>query len=33
MMEYWKNGVWNTGVLVYWSAEGGRIKLKMDNFL
>jgi hypothetical protein len=33
MMEYWKNGFWGTGVLGQWSAEGGTIKLKMDNIL
>jgi hypothetical protein len=33
MMEDWKNGFWDTGVLDQWSAEGGTIKLKMDNIL
>jgi len=32
-MEYWKNGFWNTGVLGYWSAKGGTVKLKIDYIL
>jgi hypothetical protein len=33
MMEYWKNGLWDTGLLGRWSAEGGTANLKMDNIL
>jgi hypothetical protein len=28
MLEYWKNGSWDTVILGKWSAEGGAIKLK-----
>jgi len=30
MLGYWKNGLWETGVLDKWSAKGGMLKLKAD---
>jgi len=33
MLEYWNDGFWDTGLLGYWFAEGGTIKIVMDNIL
>jgi hypothetical protein len=32
-MEYWKNRFWDDVVLGYWSAKGGKKRVKIDNIL